>query len=120
MKKLAFFLALISFVSVARAQTCQANFSLQQNNGVVFFTNQSAPIDSFTTFSWNFGDGGTSTLLNPSHAYNSFGPYVVCLTMSNGFFGCNSTLCDTIFVDSTNGNGNCMAYFTTSVNDHDV
>lgn len=36
-----------------------------------------------TSWSWNFGDGGTSTLQNPSHAYTTAGSYAVTLTASN-------------------------------------
>jgi PKD repeat protein len=36
-----------------------------------------------TSWSWNFGDGGTSTLKNPTHTYNAVGVYTVSLTVSN-------------------------------------
>lgn len=36
------------------------------------------------SWSWNFGDGSTSTLQNPSHVYNSAGTYTVSLTVGNG------------------------------------
>ncbi len=36
-----------------------------------------------TAWSWNFGDGGTSTLQNPSHVYTTAGSYAVTLTASN-------------------------------------
>jgi PKD repeat protein len=34
-------------------------------------------------WSWNFGDGGTSTLQNPSHTYTSASTYSVSLTATN-------------------------------------
>ena len=37
-----------------------------------------------TTWSWSFGDGGTSILQSPTHQYNSTGSYNVSLTASNG------------------------------------
>ena len=40
------------------------------------FTNQS---DVATSYLWQFGDGNTSTLLNPSHSYNTPGLYTVKL-----------------------------------------
>ena len=36
------------------------------------------------SFSWTFGDGGTSTLANPVHTYASNGPYSARLTVSDG------------------------------------
>jgi len=38
------------------------------------------------TYAWNFGDGGTSTIQNPLHAYASAGNYTLSLTAGNGFF----------------------------------
>jgi len=36
-----------------------------------------------TSWSWDFGDGGTSTGQNPSHAYEAAGIYTVTLTATN-------------------------------------
>ncbi len=47
----------------------------------VNFTDQST--NSPTSWSWDFGDGGVSTLQNPSHAYNAAGNYTVMLTVTN-------------------------------------
>ncbi len=41
------------------------------------FTNTST---NATTWSWNFGDGGTSAALNPGHTYASPGTYTVVFT----------------------------------------
>jgi PKD repeat protein len=37
-----------------------------------------------TSWSWNFGDSGTSTAQNPSHSYTSIGTYTVSLTVDDG------------------------------------
>lgn len=37
-----------------------------------------------TSWLWNFGDGATSTLQNPTHAYSAPGVYSVTLQVSNG------------------------------------
>lgn len=63
---------------------CNANFvysidSMQQN-GVWFHDYSSGtPVN----WSWNFGDGSTSTLQNPLHQYAQVGTYSVCLTVVN-------------------------------------
>ncbi len=43
------------------------------------FDNQSA---SATTYLWDFGDGNTSTSINPSHTYTNPGAYVVSLEVN--------------------------------------
>lgn len=57
-----------------------ADFNAASNNLTVQFTNQSL---NSSTYSWNFGDGGTSTALNPAHTYPQTGSYVVSLTVSS-------------------------------------
>ena len=44
-----------------------------------------------TTWQWDFGDGGTSTLQNPSHTYNAFGTYNVKLIVTNAA-GCMDSI----------------------------
>lgn len=56
----------------------------------VAFTNLSVDAESYY---WEFGDGGTSTLMNPSHTYAA-GEYEVCLTGYN-VYG-EATVCETI------------------------
>lgn len=51
------------------------------DNGVAVFTDQSYDAD---TWLWNFGDGNTSTLQNPTHTYLTTGTYTVTLEVSNG------------------------------------
>src|SRR5690606_34772012 len=47
----------------------------------VQFTDQST--NNPTAWNWDFGDGGSSTLQNPSHTYSTEGSYTVSLTSSN-------------------------------------
>lgn len=51
-----------------------------------------------TTWLWTFGDGGSSTMQNPTYQYTSNGPQTVCLTAGNGN-GCIDSVCYTINVD---------------------
>ncbi len=48
-------------------------------------------------YNWNFGDGGTSTLQNPTHTYTSFGNYQVQLSVSNQG-GCISNTVATVSI----------------------
>jgi gliding motility-associated-like protein len=43
-----------------------------------------------STYSWNFGDGGTSVLQDPNHCYNTPGTYSVSLTVTSAA-GCTAT-----------------------------
>jgi serine protease len=49
----------------------------------VVFTDAST--NAPTSWAWNFGDGGTSTLQNPSHVYTVAGTYSVTLTVTNAY-----------------------------------
>ena len=46
----------------------------------ITFTSTSTNAD---TYAWSFGDGGTSTLANPSHTYSAAGVYNISLTVTN-------------------------------------
>jgi gliding motility-associated-like protein len=49
------------------------------------------------SWSWSFGDGGSSSLQNPSYVYTTFGNYTVVLTVTNQY-GCRDTyLCPIAF-----------------------
>jgi PKD repeat protein len=61
-----------------------------------------------TSFYWDFGDGFTSTAINPIHNYNAAGTYTVCLYVTNKVHGgtapadckgCVDTFCQTITID---------------------
>ncbi len=61
-----------------------AGFSGSPTSGdaplTVYFTNSSS---GATSYSWDFGDGGTSTATNPSHTYTSVGTFTVRLTATS-------------------------------------
>jgi PKD repeat protein len=48
-------------------------------------------LDSNKTYSWDFGDGNSSTLIDPSHTYSAAGTYTVCLIVSDSL--CSDTTC---------------------------
>ncbi len=61
----------------------------------VQFTNSSST-GTGVTYSWNFDDGGTSALQNPSHLYAAAGTYNVQLITSNGT--CSDTIVQQVIV----------------------
>ncbi len=63
-----------------------------------FFSDSSQNSNSWN---WDFGDGTTSTLQNPSHTYTSFGTFGVTLTVTNAV-GCSKSLTDSISIAPPN------------------
>jgi gliding motility-associated-like protein len=49
------------------------------------------------SLSWNFGDGATSTQINPAHTYTAEGSYTVNLIVTNAS-GCSDTLSQPAFI----------------------
>ncbi|MBI1342814.1 MAG: PKD domain-containing protein [Terrimonas sp.] len=77
-------------------QQPQANFTVDKTEvcigGGFNFTDQStAPNSTVTQWSWDFGDGTTSTVNNPSKTYAAAGTYTVTLSVQSAI-GCPSTV----------------------------
>ena len=73
------------FGAIAARTQPVANFTASQQVGcspiIVNFQDQSA--GNPTSWLWNFGNGNTSTLQNPTASYFTPGTYTVTLTVSN-------------------------------------
>ena len=69
--------------------SCKAPFTVN-------FTDQT-PAPTPAKWLWDFGDGSTSTLQNPSHQYNNTGIFDVKLTVTNSA-GCSNTLTKTQYI----------------------
>lgn len=73
------------YITVSSCLMPVANFVGSPVSGytplTVNFTDQTT--GSPTSWSWTFGDGGTSTLQNPSHVYATAGTYTVTLVATN-------------------------------------
>ncbi len=82
-----------------------------------FFATTNGTTTAFTDFSnngntsdgiawtWDFGDGNTSTEQNPIHVYAEEGNYTVCLTVINAI-GCEDTNCQVI--STANASVDCL------------
>lgn len=90
---------------------CTASFSSSNvpNSTQVNFTDNSA--SSAVSWAWDFGDGNSSTMQNPTHTYNSNGPFIVCLTITTSA-SCTAVYCDSVAFGSTS---NCNATINASV-----
>jgi PKD repeat protein len=55
---------------------------------------------NITTYTWNFGDGHTSSDQNPKHTYNSYGTFSVSLTVQSEH-GCFDVFTKNVFVKET-------------------
>ncbi len=63
-----------------------SDFTVSTQDSAEFnFTNISMNADNYL---WDFGDGNTSIVENPTHTYNNFGEYIVSLTV----YDCGDTL----------------------------
>ncbi|NQU33069.1 MAG: PKD domain-containing protein [Bacteroidetes bacterium] len=57
----------------------EAGFEMTQNENTVYFTDTSVDADSYY---WDFGDGTTDTIQNPTHSYFATGSYVITQEVS--------------------------------------
>ena len=64
------------------------NYSVDCSNKTTFLFRDSSILP--LTWHWEFGDGGTAVIANPTHIYPALGSYTVRLIVSNG--GCIDTL----------------------------
>jgi PKD repeat protein len=66
-----------------------------------------------TSFAWSFGDGGSSTLANPSHVFSGIGTYNVRLTVTDSL-GRTGTGTVAVTVSSPTPPASPVAAFTSS------
>ncbi|MBI1307633.1 MAG: PKD domain-containing protein [Bacteroidetes bacterium] len=81
---------------------CKAQFRIAVDTTQKFklyLINSSSNLTTHT-YSWSFGDGSSSSQRNPTHSYSTFGLYQVCLTVADTLWGCTSTWCDSLGLDS--------------------
>ncbi len=86
-----------------------ANFNFTGDNTILFSDlSQGNP----TAWTWNFGDGTTTTEQNPQHTFVSGGAYTVSLTVINQVTNCISTVTKQVNA----GTVACQANFESTIN----
>lgn len=75
------------------------SFTVQDTSSICTLLQTSFNIQGsdYESFYWDFGDGSTSTLPDPTHFYNNYGSYIAKLVVI-GYGGCLDSTSDTINV----------------------
>ncbi len=96
-------------VSVSESTTNEAptaDFTVSTKDLTADFTDQSSDSDgTVESWSWDFGDGATSTAQNPSHTYDADGTYTVTLTVTDDA-GATDTASQDVTVSGSSGSTN--------------
>ena len=89
----------IQYLDVLPAPKVQfSHLSSVCQNQEINFKNES--VDIFAT-KWEFGDGNTTNLVDPSHVYAQAGSYLVTLTAKSLTTGCENTFVSTVKISET-------------------
>lgn len=74
-----------SCITITEQPTAAFTLTDTANCSLPFTINPSNQSTNLTSFSWSFGDGGTSNFFNPSHSYTSYTP-IDSFTYPKGIF----------------------------------
>lgn len=114
------FLGCVVVTSCVRPSSLVVEYSAAPTGGtaplLVQFTDESSVTGgtSISGWTWDFGDGGTSSEENPIHVYLSAGSYTVTLTVTDGTQSLSKTSEDFIVVDDVAAGGIPSAPFVVS------
>jgi hypothetical protein len=94
--------------NVGSTASCNASFTIWPDSltaGLYYGYNTSSSTGSNPTYTWNWGDGSTSTGAYPSHTYAQSGTYNICLyiTSQGGGMLCQDSFCLNQFVARMKG-----------------
>ncbi|MBC7775794.1 MAG: PKD domain-containing protein, partial [Phycisphaerae bacterium] len=98
-----------------------ANFSASVSGNTVTFTDLSTIVSgTIFSWSWSFGDAGTSFVQNPTHTYSNTGVYTVCLVVdaygtNSATMMCSDTICMEVVIDHLTDGCLCDSTFFAAV-----
>ena len=107
-------------VEFEEPNACVADFTVVQ----AYNENELIPFELFVfvwgydesnSYSWDFGDEGSSSDPFPTWTYGGSGPYNLCLTVSNEEEDCVSTSCQMLEIDSLGWSNGFMNGFSITV-----
>lgn len=109
MRKVYFLLAFLFVMGLTQVNAqCSAGFQYSSNNSLtVQFNDSSSTPTGYIIYSWNFGDGSSSSAQNPIHSYVQNGTYKVCLSILDSLGNCSDSICQDIIVPSFNDQTGC-------------
>lgn len=92
---------IINGIDTVKAFGSRPNFGadlfLFCDSGTVQFSDSTITADAITGYLWNFGDGNTSTAVNPAHRYTTTGTFDVTLTVTT-LSGCTNSITKTALI----------------------
>jgi len=110
-------------ITIQCPNSCNINASYTYTidaNNMVHFSNTSTSNQIIDSVFWNFGDGSSSMVNNPTHQFTP-GYHAVCLTAQSFIPGaiCVDYYCDTIFINTLPPPCNLSANFSIQANGND-
>ncbi|MCH2218503.1 MAG: PKD domain-containing protein, partial [Flavobacteriales bacterium] len=110
----------VTVIDSTGGSSCNADFTWNVSGNTVYLTNTSTGTNGND---WSFGDGGNSSVTNPTYTYNSPGTYTICLYSyyldSIGGF-CDDSTCYQVTVQDSTAGSSCNADFTWNVSGNTV
>jgi len=104
-------------VTVGNQGPCDAEILFFVGGTGLDFQFYNVSTGAFTQSHWDFGDGTTSTQMDPVHTFSGPGVYVVTLTISDPLTGCSDSAALIITIPNM---PNCSANFTVQVDSNGV
>jgi PKD repeat protein len=109
----------VSMATVNMGSSPRAAFSHTITGGLAVFSNESTYTTTNTTYLWDFGDGYTSFMQNPTHTYINGGAHLVKLRLTDPMTWCADSVIQSVNVSgvpcSANSNFSMVPTSTAQV-----